>query len=215
MAEQQKAKRAAKLGPVVVEALKSRHFDAYYFDEIAEALDKIWSLIPKTDVVSWGGSLTFDDLGGLTNMVKERGYKVIDRDSAPNPDERARLQREALGCGTFLTGTNAISEDGQLVNIDGIGNRAAAMIYGPRQVIVIAGMNKVVKTLDDAVCRARKTAAPLNAMRFDTLKTPCAKTGSCADCKSPESICTYIVTTRLSRPAGRIKVILIGKDLGL
>ncbi|MDR2490613.1 MAG: lactate utilization protein [Spirochaetaceae bacterium] len=215
MAEQQKTKRASKLGPLVVEALKARHFDAWYFDETADALDKLWSLIPKTDVVSWGGSLTFDDVGGLTGMAKERGYAVIDRDSAPNAEERARLQREALSCGTFLTGTNAISEDGQLVNVDGIGNRVAAMIYGPRQVIVIAGMNKVVKTLDDAVVRARKVAAPLNAMRFDVLKTPCAKNGTCADCKSPESICTYIVTTRLSRPAGRIKVLLIGKDLGL
>ncbi|MDR0540381.1 MAG: lactate utilization protein, partial [Spirochaetaceae bacterium] len=155
------------------------------------------------------------DLGGLERMVKEKGYAVIDRDSASSPEERAKLQHEALSCGTFLTGANAISEDGQLVNIDGMGNRIAAMIYGPRQVIVIAGMNKVVKTADDAIQRARTVAAPLNAQRFDTLKTPCAKTGSCADCKSPDSICTYIVTTRLSKPAGRIKVLLIGEDLGL
>ncbi|MDR2602356.1 MAG: lactate utilization protein [Spirochaetaceae bacterium] len=214
MSEQYKHIRASKLGPVVVEALKSRHFDAYYFDEIHEALEKIWQLTPKTDVVAWGGSLTFDDVGGLTKMAAQKGYMVIDRDAAKDAEERNRLQYEALGCGTFLTGANAISEDGQIVNIDGMGNRVAAMIYGPRQVIVIAGVNKIVKTVEDATARARNLAAPLNAQRFKNIKTPCALTGACADCKSLDSICTYIVTTRLSRPAGRIKVILIGKTLG-
>ena len=114
-----------------------------------------------------------------------------------------------------MTGTNAISEDGQLVNIDGNGNRVAAMIYGPRQVIVIAGMNKVAKTLDDAIVRARTIAAPLNAQRFPALQTPCNETGSCADCASQNTICNYFVTTRLCKPAGRIKVILIGGDWGL
>jgi hypothetical protein len=215
MAEKERRLRASKLGPQVVKALQSRHFDAYYFDEPDAALEKIWTLIPQTATVSWGGSLTFDDVGGLTRRARERGYAVIDRDSAQSPEERSRLQHEALNCDTFLMGANAISEDGQLVNIDGIGNRVAAMTYGPRQVIVIAGMNKVVKTLDDAYRRARTVAAPLNAQRFGSLQTPCALTGSCADCKSAESLCTYVVTTRVSRPAGRIKVILIGHDLGL
>jgi L-lactate utilization protein LutB len=139
---------------------------------------------------------------------------VIDRDKVASPQERTELMRKALLCDTFLASSNAVSEDGQLVNIDGFGNRVAAMCYGPKQVIVLAGMNKVAKTLVDAQVRARTIAAPCNIQRLAEAKTPCSETGACADCRSPESICSYIVTTRLCRPAGRIKVILIGKDLG-
>jgi len=139
---------------------------------------------------------------------------VLDRDKASSPEERAEIMRRALACDTFLSGTNAISEDGQLVNIDGNGNRVAAMIYGPKQVIVVVGMNKVAKTYEDAVVRARTISAPLNAQRIPNLKTPCSENGSCANCQSADTICSFIVTTRFSK-AGRIKVILIGKDLGL
>jgi L-lactate utilization protein LutB len=122
--------------------------------------------------------------------------------------------RQALLCDTFVAGTNALSEDGQLVNIDGNGNRVAAMIFGPKQVIIVAGMNKVTHTLEDAVVRARTVAAPANMQRFPGKKTPCSETGACGNCLSADSICTFIVTTRLCNPAGRIKIILIGKDLG-
>jgi hypothetical protein len=207
--------RYDKLGPRVVRALQKRFFDAWYFSEPEAAVEWVFSLIPKTDVVSWGGSLTAAGLG-LTMAASERGYQVIDRDSAADPQERNELMRKALLCDTFLTGTNALSEDGQLVNIDGGGNRTAAMIYGPRQVIVAAGMNKVVKTLQDAYNRARTVAAPNNMQRVGPgRKTPCGELGTCGDCVSVDSICTYIVTTRLCKPAGRIKVVLIGKDLGL
>ena len=206
--------RYDKLGPRVVKALENRRFNAWYFSEPEEAAEKMFSLIPKTDVVSWGGSLTIKGIG-LTQMVNDRGYKVIDRDKAETTEQRMDLQRHALLCDTFLTGVNAISEDGQLVNIDAFGNRVAAMIFGPKQVIVVAGMNKVQKTLDAAIARARTVAAPANMQRFATCKTPCSETGACADCLSPDSICTFIVHTRLCKPAGRIKVILIGKDLGL
>jgi hypothetical protein len=206
--------RYGKLGPVVAEALRQRFFESYYCDDVAEAVEKVLSLIPKTDTVSWGGSTTFDDLGGLTKIAVERGYTVIDRDTAATKEERAECQRRALTSDTFLMSANAISEDGQLVNIDGIGNRVAAMIYGPRQVIVVAGMNKVAKTFDDAMRRARTVAAPLNMQRLSGLKTPCAETGACANCRLPDSICTYIVTTRLCKPARRIKVVLVGKRLG-
>ena len=206
--------RYDKLGPKVVKALESRFFEAWYFSEIPQALDKVFSLIPKTDVVSWGGSLTTAGLN-VRVMAVEKGYQVIDREKATSAEERAELQRKALLCDTFLTGTNAISEDGQLYNIDGAGNRVAAMIYGPKQVIVIAGMNKVCKTVDDAFVRARTIAAPANTQRFPTLKTPCNENGSCADCLSKDSICTFLVHIRLCNPAGRIKVILIGEDLGL
>jgi len=206
--------RYNKLGPRVVKALESHFFSAWYFEDTPEAVEKVFSLIPKTDVVSWGGSLTSAGLN-LQKLAAEKGYKVIDRDTAKNPEERMELMRQALHCDTFLTGTNAITEDGQLVNIDGNGNRVAAMIFGPKQVIVVAGMNKVVQTVMDAFNRAKTIAAPANAQRFPNLKTPCLETGACADCISPDCTCNYIVRTRNSKPAHRIKVILIGKDLGL
>ena len=206
--------RYDKLGPRVVKALESRFFEAWYFSDGSEAVEKVFSLIPKTDVVSWGGSLTTTGFS-LTALAAEKGYKVIDRDKAASPEERTELMRQSLHCDTYLTGTNAISEDGQLVNIDGNGNRVAAITFGPKQVIVVAGMNKVVKDLDLAITRARTIAAPANTQRFPNLKAPCRETGACEECFSPDSICSYFHYTRLCKPKGRIKVILIGKDLGL
>ncbi|MDR0497652.1 MAG: lactate utilization protein, partial [Treponema sp.] len=141
--------RYDKLGPKVAEALETRFFEAWYFSETDEAVKKVFSLIPKTDLVSWGGSLTATALN-LIELLYEKGYKVIDRDKASSPEERNELFRQALLCDTYLTGTNALTEDGQLVNIDGTGNRTAAMMFGPKQVIVVAGMNKVTQTLNDA-----------------------------------------------------------------
>ena len=206
--------RYDKLGAKVVKALQSRFFEAWYFQEPSEAVEKVFSLIPITDTVSWGGSLTAVELN-LTKMAADKGYKVIDRDKAATPAERVELMRQALLCDTYLIGTNAITEDGQLVNIDGNGNRVAAMTFGPKQVIIVAGMNKVVKTVEDAFIRAKTIAAPANLQRFPGLKTPCNETGACGDCLSQDSICSFVVRTRLCKPAGRIKVILIGKNLGL
>jgi L-lactate utilization protein LutB len=206
--------RYDKLGPKVVKALQSRSFEAWYFDSPEEAVQKALSLIPKTDTVAWGGSLTCDGLG-LIKQISEGGWKVIDRDKGKTPEERAELQRQSFLSDSYVIGTNAISEDGQLVNVDGMGNRVAAITYGPKQVIILAGMNKVAKTLDDAMIRARTIAAPANMQRFPGKKTPCSETGACGNCVSPDCICNYILTIRNSRPVGRIKVILIGKDLGL
>jgi len=206
--------RYSKLGHKVVKALKERFFDAFYFDDTTEAVEKIISLIPKNHLVSWGGSKTMLDLGIQERLEKE-SYNLLDRDKAASPEERMERMRQAMLCDTFLAGTNAISEDGQLVNIDGYGNRVAAMIFGPKQVIVAAGMNKVAKTYEDAIVRARTIAAPLNMQRFPNLKTPCSENGTCANCLSPDTICSFFVTTRICKPAGRIKVVLIGKELGL
>lgn len=206
--------RYDKLGPKVVEAMQSRFFEAWYFSEIPEAVEKVFSLIPKTDTVSWGGSMTATALN-LTTLAAEKGYKVIDRDKAASPEERTDLMRQALLCDTYLTGTNAVTEDGQLVNIDGFGNRVAAMIYGPKQVIVVVGMNKVVRTEEDAYNRAKTIAAPANVQRFPSNKAPCNETGACEDCLSADCVCAYVVRTRICKPKGKIKVILIGKDLGL
>jgi L-lactate utilization protein LutB len=207
--------RNSKLGPRVVEALKKRYFDAWYFDDPLEAADMVVSLIPKEHLVSWGGSMTVVGLGIQERLAKE-GFNLIDRDKAPlDSEERMDLMRKALLCDTFLCSSNAISEDGQLVNIDNYGNRTAAMIFGPKQVIVAAGINKVVKTVEDAMVRARTIAAPVNIQRFSNIVTPCNKTGSCSNCVTPDTVCNYFVTIRLCKPAGRIKVILIGKNLGL
>jgi len=205
-------KRNHLLAPQIVKALQSRNFDAYYVENSADAVQKALSLIPLDHVVSWGGSATLEQTG-LLDAVKKRN-KVIDRDLAPNREEKTALMRQALLADTFLTSANAISEDGQIVNIDGTGNRIAATIFGPTNVIFIIGMNKVCKTFDDAMSRARNYAAPVNAQRFPDLNTPCSVSGSCADCKSDHCICAYILTTRFSKPAHKIKVILVNEVLG-
>ena len=157
--------------------------------------------------------MTIQDIG-LPGRLHAGNYKVLDRDRAKSDAERYEAMRNAFLCDHYLTSVNAISEDGQLVNVDGNGNRVAAIAFGPRQVIVVAGMNKVAKTLEDAVVRARTVASPINAQRVPNIKTPCKTTGACENCISADCICTYVVTTRISRPAGRIKVVLIGENLG-
>lgn len=200
-------------GEKVVESLNRRHFKAFYCETKEEAISKIFSLIPKTDIVSWGGSMTLESLGIQKKLIKD-GYSVIDRDSAKDFEEKRDLTKKALLADTFLLSSNAVTEDGQLFNIDGTGNRLAALVYGPRNVIVVAGMNKVVHSLQDAISRVRNIAAPANHQRFPG-KTPCTQNGVCGDCISEDCICAQMVATRISRPAERIKVILIGEDLGL
>ena len=147
------------------------------------------------------------------DRLHQGDYQLIDRDTGKTPAEKQALMRQALTCGTFIMSSNAISADGQLVNLDGNANRVAALCFGPESVLVIAGMNKVMGDLDSAIARARQVAAPANAQRFD-IKTPCAVTGSCGNCTSPDCICCQMVITRACRPAGRIKVILEVEDLG-
>lgn len=203
--------RLAALGQRTAEALRGRHFDAYYVDSAEEACELALSLIPAEHTVGWGGSVTLGELGLLT-QVKARN-KCIDRDSFA-PEKRGEAMRRALVADSFLMSANAISADGVIVNIDGNGNRAAAMVYGPRQTVVIAGVNKITPNLDGALLRARNVAAPTNAQRFAQLDTPCKLSGKCEDCKSADSICTNVVITRLCRPAGRVKVIIVGEKLG-
>ncbi len=205
--------RYDKLGESVVKALRSRHFEACYCPDAESARQKLLEWIPQDDIVAWGGSQTLDELGAQA-MLRARAQKVIDRDSAKSPDERNALMLAALNADTFLMSSNAITEDGQLVNMDGNGNRVAALIYGPKSVIVVAGLNKVAKDLDAAIARVRGTAAPTNAQRFP-VNTPCKITGECGDCKSPDCICANMVITRVSKPAGKVKVILIGEALGM
>jgi L-lactate utilization protein LutB len=203
------------LGAALVKAFTARHFDARFCRTKEEALKAGLALIPDDDTVGWGGSMTLDELG-IKDALRERGTAVFDRDTARSPDEREELIHKCLSAGTFLMSANAISETGCLVNIDGMGNRVAALCWGPRQVIVFAGLNKVGQTLRDAVVRCRTIACPRNVVRLTPdAKTPCAKTGCCGNCQSADSLSSQVVVTRLCKPAGRIKVILIGEDCGL
>lgn len=206
-------KRTEKAGKKVVEALKNHYFEAYYCATKEEAKEKAVSLVPEGNVVSWGGSVSIEELG-LPDSFRNGNYTVIDRDTGKDEEAQVQLMRQALLCDTFLMGTNALSEDGQLVNIDGRGNRVAALAFGPKQVIVIAGINKLVHSAEDAVTRARTIAAPTNLQRFEKSETPCQRTGTCGNCTAPGCICTQIVLTRQSKPANRIKVIVVGEELG-
>lgn len=202
--------RYRKRGEILVKNLQKRHFDAYYCDTATDALSKALELIPEGDCVSWGGAMSAQQIG-LLDAVGSGNYRTIDRDAY---EDRNQAMREALLCDTFISGANALSLDGEMVNIDGQGNRVAAIVYGPRQVIVVAGMNKVMDTLEDAITRARTVAAPTNQQRFQ-LDNPCTATGTCADCLSKTCICNQILITRHCRPVGRIKFVIVGQDLGM
>ena len=154
-----------KAGPKVAEALNKRHFEAYYCPDRAAAIEKVLELISLEDTVSWGGTLTVDELG-LKDLLRARGQKLIDRDTAQSGEEREELMRKGLLADTFLTSSNAVTADGQLFNIDGNGNRVAAFCFGPKQVIVVAGMNKVVPDMDAAYSRVRSYTAPGVVQRF-------------------------------------------------
>ena len=202
-----------KRGNILVKNLQSRHFDAWYCATKEEALEKALSLIPEGASIGWGGVMSANEIG-LIDAVRNGNYHPIDREKCLTAEEREQAMKDAMFCDVFLTGANGLSLDGQMVNIDGTGNRVAATIYGPKEVLVIAGMNKVCDNLEEAVNRARQVAAPLNMQRF-MKDTPCATTGVCGDCKREGCICNQIVITRHCRPVGRIKFILVGENLGL
>ena len=201
-----------KRAQVLLKNLHSRGFEASYCEDKAQALEKALALIPEGSAVGWGGCLSAEQIG-LVAAVKAGNYQAIDRNDETTPEGKTRAMKRCLTADVFLSGANALSLDGQMVSIDGTGNRMAAMVYGPDSVIVIAGMNKVCDNLDDAMARARTVAAPMNQQRFCG-KTPCTVTGVCGDCKSPECICNQILITRNCRPAGRIKFVLVGEELG-
>ncbi len=201
-----------KRGQLLAKNLKSRQFDAWYCSSKEEALAKALELIPEGATVGWGGATSADQIG-LIDAVRKGNFHPVDRDAAKTPEERTELMRQCLLTDVFVSGTNALSLDGQMVNIDGNGNRVAAIVYGPKSVVIIAGMNKVTDTLEAAVTRARTVAAPINKQRFPA-PTPCMVTGTCGNCKAEGCICNQILITRNCRPAGRIKVILVGEDLG-
>ena len=200
------------LGNRVVKALESRNMEAYYVKTKEAALAKALELIPEGSSISWGGTMSAQEIG-LTDALHKGNYDVYDREQVETREEKEKIAHQALNCDFFIGSTNALSEDGVLVNVDGNANRVAAFAYGPKYVLLIVGMNKVVKTEADAMSRARNEAAPINAQRFG-VDTPCVKNGSCFNCKSPQCICCQILITRFSKVPKRTKIILVDENLG-
>ena len=208
------AMRNELLGNTVAKNLEKRGFEAVYVATAAEAKEKALSYIRKDDVISWGGCRSAEDCGLIDELRGGAYPNIIDRDTAKTPEEKTELSRKAFFADVYIGGANAISEDGQIVNIDGNGNRVAAMTWGPTNVVVIASVDKIAKTVEDAVARARMVAAPINMQRFGK-DTPCTKTGTCMNCMSPDSICNvFQIIRRCNSRQGRIKVILVGEKLG-
>ena len=202
-------KRNDLLAQKVIKGLESRNMKGFYTHSKAEALKTALMLIPERSTVTMGGSVSAREIG-LVDAMKVGNFVFIDRDMA---DDKRAAAMAAYDVDVFLSSCNAITEDGVLVNIDGNANRVSAIAYGPKKVIFIVGMNKVCKDVDSAMKRARNVAAPVNAQRFG-LDTPCSKTGSCTDCKSPDTICCQFLITRYSRHDDRIFVILVNDNLG-
>ena len=203
----------ALIAEQVIKNLKKRHMDGYYCKTPQEAVSLASSLMSAGSSVTWGGCMTMKEIGLLDEIKSRHDLVVMDRADAKTPEEVDALYRKAFSADTFIMSANAITLDGELLNIDGTGNRVAALIYGPKQVLVIAGMNKVCKDLGEAMTRVRNIASPPNCIRLDK-KTPCASTGVCGDCLSADCICNQIVTTRNSRDPQRIKVILVEGSWG-
>lgn len=196
----------------IIAKLEKRRMEGFYCEDIAAAKKKVLELIgggKKT--VAYGGSMTIDGCG-LKDDIVAAGHELIVRENYKTPEEQRELKAKQICADTFLMSTNAITLDGELVNIDGMGNRVCYLIYGPEQVIVLAGMNKVTATVEDALRRVRNVASPANTVRLGC-QTPCAQTGRCADCL-PHTICCEEVITRSSMVPGRIKVVLVGEELG-
>ncbi len=201
--------RNEKLAQKVIKGLESRNMTGYYASSAEEAKKIALDLIPEGSSVTMGGGMSVHEIG-LVEALKNGNYNFIDRDAAT--DKRAAMLA-AYDADFFLSSCNAITEDGIMINIDGNSNRVSAICQGPKKVLFIVGMNKVCGDVDGAMKRARNVAAPINAQRFG-LNTPCSKTGSCFDCKSPDTICCQFLMTRFSRHEGRIHVILVNDSLG-
>ena len=196
----------------IIKNLEKRQMEGYYCDTKEDALNKALELIKAGSSVGWGGSMTINEIG-LMDAIKNGSYDVIDREAISNDEEYKATYARMVNADYFLTSTNAITMDGELVNIDGRGNRVSFLIFGPSNVIVVAGMNKVVSDVESGYKRVKDIATPPNTVRLNR-NTPCATTGRCGNCFSPDCICNQTVITRRSGAPGRIKVILVGEDLG-
>ena len=207
-----KNKNYENLATTVIKNLEKRQMEGYYVPDKNAALELLRSMIPEGSTIGYGGSVSLSEIGALT-ALDTPSYKLIKREEAKNDEGTARIFREILFSDFFLMSSNAITVDGELVNVDGRGNRIAFLAYGPKNVILICGMNKITADVDSAIKRIKTLAAPANAVRLNR-STPCAITGICGDCQSPDCICANTIITRRSHIKGRVKVILVGEELG-
>ncbi len=205
--------RNRKLAKKVIAGLKSRQMEGYFAETKEEALKKALELIPEGSTVTWGGTQSISEIG-LKEAVIKGNYTVYNRDAEPTPEGKRAVMLKSYTCDYYLASTNAITEDGVLVNVDRNSNRVSSLAYGPAHVIMIVGMNKVTKDVDHALYRVRNVAAPTNAQRFTSARTPCLANGSCLNCKSPDSLCCNFLITRFSNVPGRMKIILVNEELG-
>ena len=204
--------RNEKAAGKVIKNLARRNIEAVYCPTAQEAVEKVLEMIPQGSSITWGGSMSIRDIGIPAALADAGKYEVYDRDKAPDRAAATEIYLKAFTCDYYLSSANAITEDGVIVNIDGTGNRVAAITFGPRNVIFIIGMNKLTQDTDSALARARSLAAPVNTARFD-IQTPCKLDGVCHNCLSDDSICNYIHFLRHS-PKGKHKVILVGESIG-
>lgn len=205
-------KRNELLASKLIKNLERRNFEAYYCHTAEEIIQQVKDLMPAGSSVTWGGSMSIRDIG-LPQSLKASGYQVWDRDEATTAEEKLAIYHKAFQADFYLASANALSEDGVIVNIDGTGNRVAAITWGPRRVIFVVGLHKVCQDVGAALQRARSTASPINSARFD-IDTPCHKDGRCHNCNSPQCICNYIHFLRNSYPSKRHVVILTDLFLG-
>lgn len=195
----------------IIKNLAKRKMQGFYCEDVEAAKKKLLELLADCTTVGYGGSMTLDQ-NGFKDAVSSAGHQLIIRENYKTPEEVKECKTKLVNADAFLMSTNAITLDGELVNIDGRGNRVSFLIYGPESVIIIAGMNKVVSNVEDGIRRVRNVATPPNCVRLDC-KTPCAINGKCGECFG-DSICCQFVITRMSRVPDRIKVILVGQELG-
>lgn len=206
----QKAFSAA--APSIIAELKKRSMEGYYFDNCSGMVEKIRSMLPEHTSIAWGGSESFKE-SGMLSALQTGNYQLIDRSLANTAEEKREIYGRSVMADAYFMSSNAITYDGQLMNIDGSGNRLACLMHGPKEVYVIVGMNKFVKSVEAGIERIRNLASPANVQRLNR-KTPCHKTGLCADCLSPDCICSHLVVTRRSMVPGRIKVFMVAENLG-
>ncbi len=197
----------------IIRQLEKRRMEGFYCPTREDAVHTAMSLTAADTSVSFGGSMTLAETGILDALRQRNDIRLIDRSLAKTPEEVKQAYRDSFSVHTYFMSTNAITLDGQLVNVDGSGNRVAALIYGPDQVIVVAGMNKVAADTDDAILRVHNIASPPNCIRLHK-HTPCAAAGICTECLGDDCICSQTVITRRSGIVGRIKVLLVGEELG-
>ncbi len=202
----------SKQAEIIMENLKKRNMEGAYFESAADCTRAILAEIPKGSVIGWGGSESIKECG-LMDAIQKDSYELLDRSAAKTPEEARQIYARTVLADYYLMSTNAITLEGELVNIDGNGNRVACLIQGPLHVIIVAGMNKVVTDVPTGVARVRNFASPANAIRLKR-NLPCAASGICHNCLSPECFCNQIVVTRRSMHPGRIKVYLVGEELG-